>query len=341
MKSITAIQLMSMLLMAPMGINAYKVPVMKVDRAEFKDENTITYRDPNKPGRTTWGCDPADGDYLALNADKSYATCCQAPKSVLVGSAETEFHCCNPREDVALNAQGALDCCPVGQIFGGACKELCQNGKEFDANGNCVCPKGQEVKPDGSCGPADKADEDKTDEKKPDPAACSSGLQTGKCYQFKGKETGKLLSYVNGQYSESSPGKTVFPGKFKFCRDEACRPGLPVNPSNQVHIKDLNGPNRELSNQWLNAALNGAHISKTPDFAKAGSFSISKWTCGTYCLTGFIHGLDIACPATDPSISFYTNGAAEACVPFELIEVPCDIRDDANNCLWDRPINKC
>ncbi|TLD33959.1 hypothetical protein PspLS_00181 [Pyricularia sp. CBS 133598] len=339
MKSITAIQLVSMLLTAPLGINAYKVDVMKVDMAENKDDNTITYREPGKPGRVTWGCDPKDGDYLAQSADKAYATCCNVPKSVLVGSAATEFHCCSAGEDLAVNDQGAYGCCPTGQIFAGTCKELCKNGKEFDADGNCVCPKGEEVQPDGTCGVTPKPP--KPDVDNGDKAACKSGLETGKCYQFKGKETGRLLSFVNGQYSESARGKNVFPGKFQFCLDEACRTGLPVNPSNQIYIKDLHGPTRAQTGQWLNGAVNGAHITKTPDFTKAGSFSISKWTCGTYCLSGFIHGLDIACPTSDPSISFYTTGDAEACVPFELIEVPCDIRDDANNCLWDQPVKKC
>ncbi|KAH8843101.1 hypothetical protein MCOR27_003903 [Pyricularia oryzae] len=336
MKSVTAIQLVSMLLAAPLGINAYKVEVMKVENAKFQNENTITYREPGKPGRVTWGCDPNDGDHLALSADQTYATCCNKPNSVLAGSAATEFHCCSAGEDVALDAEGAYGCCPAGQIFGGACKELCKNGKEFDADGNCVCPKGEEVQPDGNCGVTRKPDVDNGD--KP---ACKSGLETGKCYQFKGKESGKLLAYVNNQYSETARAKNVFPGKFLFCLDETCKAGIPVNPSNQIYIKDLHGPTRAQTGQWLDGAVNGAHIGKTPEFAKAGSFSISKWTCGTYCLSGFIHGLDIACPTTDPSISFYTNGDAEACVPFELIEVPCDIRDDANNCLWDLPAKKC
>lgn len=321
MKSITAIQLISILLAAPLATNAYKIDALKVESVQQKDANTISYKRAGQPGRVTWGCDPEDGEHLALSADKGYATCCNEPNAVIVGSDETEFHCCSNGEALATNGEGAYDCCPAAQVVDGKCKELCKNGKEFDANGNCVCPKGQEVQADGNCGTNP-------------PPACKSGLETGKCYQFKGKESGKLLSYVNNQYSESARGKNVFPGKFQFCLDEACPAGVPVNPSNQVYIKDMHGASQAQTGQWLNGALNGAHISKTSNFAQAGSFSISRWTEGAYCLTGFITGLDIACPTTDPSISFYTNGGSEACVPFDLIEVPCDIRDDANNCMW-------
>ena len=161
---------------------------------------------------------------------------------------------------------------------------------------------------------------------------------------FKGIETQKWLSWAGGwQYSEASPHKYTVPGKFKLCRDETCTPGRPVNPSNLLYLKDLHGaaPTSNIENneankipgQWLNNASGGSHIGKTQDFKQAGEFSITKWSCNTYCLTGLNDGLGMACPSEDPSISFYAD-KSEACREFELVEVPCDVRSDDNNCMF-------
>ncbi|KAK7954333.1 cystein rich protein [Apiospora saccharicola] len=86
-----------------------------------------------------------------------------------------------------------------------------------------------------------------------------------------------------------------------------------------LYIKDLhaahptssnnapNNPAHKKPGQWLDSATGGAHISKTPDFAKAGKYSITEYTYGTYCLAGIPHGLAMACPHTNPSFWLSPN----------------------------------
>lgn len=158
---------------------------------------------------------------------------------------------------------------------------------------------------------------------------------------FKG-ETGRRLAFKNGQYSEAQPHKDVIPGKFQLCRDEKCLPNQDINPSHEVTIRDMHGspPDATDAGQWLNNNNNGAHLGRTPDYAKAGKFSFTKWPCGKYCLTGFARGLGPACPSEEPSVTFYGK-TTEACVEFELIEVPCKVRSDANNCVWRNGRDQC
>ena len=163
----------------------------------------------------------------------------------------------------------------------------------------------------------------------------------GKCYQFIGP-TGRKLAFVNGQYSETIPHKEAIPGRFQFCRDKDCTPGQPVNPTDSTYIKDIMGSPLTAAGagSWLNNAQGGVHIGKTTEIAQAGVFSITKWPCGKYCVSGFTQGLGMACPAEDPGITLYTN-VAEACVEFTLVEVPCSIRSDQNNCIWKSPKKQC
>lgn len=164
---------------------------------------------------------------------------------------------------------------------------------------------------------------------------------SGKCYFFTGR-SGNYLTYNGGQYSETGLSKYIRPAKLQLCKDEKCTPGLPVNPSNVVNLKDLHGslPEATDANQWLDNKQNGAHIGKTPTYADAGSFALTKWPCGKYCLTGFPQGLSQACPDANPGISF-DNKATDSCIEFELLEVPCDIRDDENNCAWKSGRDQC
>ena len=144
-------------------------------------------------------------------------------------------------------------------------------------------------------------------------------LRTGKCYFFTGR-SGNYLTFNANQYSETGLSKYIRPGKFQFCKDQKCTAGLPVNPSDQVHIKDLHGtlPAALDAGQWLDNKTNGGHIGKTPDYKLAGNFTITKWPCGKYCLTGFNTGLSQACPDVSPGISFDTF-ATDACIEFELL----------------------
>lgn len=108
-----------------------------------------------------------------------------------------------------------------------------------------------------------------------------------------------------------------------------------MNPSSKAYIKDLYGDIKTGANNgyWLDNAANGNHIGRTNTFANAGQFSLSKWPCGKYCLGGFDWGVGPACPAATPALTFYPQDP-QMCIPFELTEVPCDIKSDANNCLW-------
>jgi hypothetical protein len=109
-----------------------------------------------------------------------------------------------------------------------------------------------------------------------------------------------------------------------------------------VSIKDLHGtpPTAAYAKQWLNNNREGGHIGKTPTFANAGKFSFTKWPCGKYCLAGFNGGLWQACPNENSGLTQCAE-ATEACLEFDVTEVPCNIRDDANNCLWNSGKNQC
>ncbi|SCV58783.1 related to cysteine-rich secreted protein [Fusarium fujikuroi] len=334
-----SLRIASLFLAAPLAILAQKVPHQQVK--DLGDNVVITgsqvsWDDPVDGFTQSVSCSPARGKYLAITDDEKHAACCPAPDLLLKGSRATEFHCCAAGHDVAGDANVGYQCCPVGDTFDGTvCKPQCTGGKDLDVNGNCVCPTGQEEDNQGFC-------------VVPPPDNCSSGLETGKCYIFKGAETGRRLSWAGQQYSEAERSKEVIPGKFQLCRDETCSPGLPVNPSHTLYIKDLHAAHPSTSvvahkvpGQWLDGATGGTHISKAQNFAKAGKFSITKYTCGTYCLTGVPQGLAMACPHTNPSFSFYNGDFVEACVEFELIEVPCDIRSDANNCMWTSNPDQC
>jgi len=37
----------------------------------------------------------------------------------------------------------------------------------------------------------------------------------------------------------------------------------------------------------------------------------------------------------------FTSLDDQSCVPLTILEVPCDIRDVANNCIWEKKKNQC
>ncbi|KAG6014233.1 hypothetical protein E4U41_004895, partial [Claviceps citrina] len=149
-------------------------------------------------------------------------------------------------------------------------------------------------------------------------------------------ENGNKLGLRNDNVYYAAPDSMIQRyGKFQLCGDDKCAPGQAVNPSKQVYIRDTYGDLATGANrgQWLNNAQNGAHIGRTPDFALAGKFSLSRWPCGRYCLGGFTAGVGAACPADVPAMTFYSQDP-QMCVAFELVEVPCDLKNDANSCIW-------
>ncbi|QUC20714.1 uncharacterized protein UV8b_04955 [Ustilaginoidea virens] len=312
---------------SPFEAKNYKknIPTFEVGPGAKIVGNRIEYDDPDcDPGlecKTTKMC-AAAGTSPTLSDDKKYFACCAAGQRLL-GSPETAFDCCAAGHDLVGSPEHGWHCCPTGfEWDGNLCKQVCKNGKVL-VDGKCVCPAGQEEGPDGHC------------KDKPKPPVCCSGLETGKCYIFKA-ENGNRLGLRNDNVYYAAPDSMIQRyGKFQICADEKCTPGSPVNPSTQVYIRDTYGDLATGANkgQWLNGAQNGAHIGRTPNFSLAGKFSISKWPCGKYCLGGFTQGVGPACPADIPAMTFYSLDP-QMCVAFDFTEVPCDIKNDANSCIW-------
>lgn len=104
--------------------------------------------------------------------------------------------------------------------------------------------------------------------------------------------------------------------------------GIPINPDTSFNIRD-----GHQQWQYLDNAAGGAHVGITPAYANAGSFSLTRWPCGKYCWGGFTGGLGPTCPAEKVGMSFYANNP-DLCIPITVQEIPCDVRDNSNNCLW-------
>lgn len=132
------------------------------------------------------------------------------------------------------------------------------------------------------------------------------------------------------------------PRKFKFCKDQACAMGGNVNPGDAVHILDVHGEGKPNNNKqvWLDNAADGRHIAMTEDYSTAGKFSITKWSCGKFCLTGVDNGIRQACPAAEPALTF-DNQDKQNCMALDIIEVPCDIHAAENNCFWEKKPGTC
>ncbi|KAJ5504422.1 hypothetical protein N7463_007296 [Penicillium fimorum] len=310
-------------------IGAQGVPVRKLPGEFDIDGNTIIFEG-------TDGFDSmmrcSGNTVIQLTPDKKFVACCLDGQH-LTGDEKTGFDCCADDHDRVGSAATGYHCCPKGQIFDGqVCKaeekkeeETCANGKIL-VNGKCACPPGTKEIEDGTC----------------EKEECSSGLETGKCYEFTAENGERLVFAGAWGYAVGPETKARRSGKFRFCKDKECAAGQPINPSDMFYMQDVHGHPRTGTrpNQWLNNAANGRHIGKTNDFSKAGKFSVSKWPCGKYCLSGFSAGLGIACPAADPSMSFYENDT-QACMRFEITEIPCDIRKDENNCIWNNSPDQC
>lgn len=146
----------------------------------------------------------------------------------------------------------------------------------------------------------------------------------------------------NGEYHAGPDSMNQRWGKFKLCKDEKCKSGQPVNPSGAVYLKDIHGDVKTGRNvgEWLDGRSNGDHIRSTSDFEKAGEFALTKWPCGKYCLGGFENGVGPACPSDNPAITFYSKDP-QMCMPFDLMEVPCDVKADKNNCIWTNGEDQC
>ncbi|KAJ5081870.1 hypothetical protein NUU61_010134 [Penicillium alfredii] len=302
------------------------VPVKEIQGKWSVDGNTITWVEDGF--KTSVDCDNQAGHKkLSMSSNKKFAGCCLEGQNLL-GSPETAFDCCAEGHDLTGSAEAGYRCCPSGEVFDGeTCKRkepTCQNGKVL-VNGECVCPAGSKETDDGKC-------------KK---QKCSSGLETGKCYTFTG-ENGERLGFGGSWFIAAPESMSLKSGRFQLCKDEECKAGLPINPSDLTYIRDIHGNpgTGAYPNRWLNNAMNGNHIGKTDNFAQAGKFSITKWPCGKYCLGGFDYGLGPACPSATPAITFFQNDP-QACVPFDFTEVPCDVKAEENNCIWKNSDDQC
>ncbi|KAK4240377.1 hypothetical protein C8A03DRAFT_13276 [Achaetomium macrosporum] len=325
-----ALTLVSLLLQAvPLHAKVYEKNILVWDVSPDAQitGNEIRYNDPDcRAGMRCTSIEVCDapGTVPTLSDDKKRFACCLEGQHLL-GSPETAFDCCADGHDLAGSPQAGYHCCPTGYTYDGRlCKPVptCKNGKVL-VNGQCVCPEGTVEAADGTC------------QTRQPTGHCESGLETGKCYTFTAENGNRLGLRNDGVYYAAPDSMVQRYGKFQLCRDEKCTPGQPINPSDKTYIKDLYGDVATGANtgQWLNNAQNGAHIGRTPTFANAGQFVLSKWPCGKYCLGGFTAGVGPACPAEIPAMTFYSQDP-QMCTPFDLTEVPCDIRADSNNCIW-------
>lgn len=152
-------------------------------------------------------------------------------------------------------------------------------------------------------------------------------------------QNGFLLGYDTVNWYNAGPETSVHKfGMFSFCKDEKCKAGLSVNPGDRIQIFDHH--NAGTAGNWLDGAKDGIHINRTPDYGKAGNFSITKWTCGKYCLGGLDYGIREACPSNTPSLTFNTQDKQQ-CLPVEIAQIPCDIHSAENNCLWEKTPGAC
>ena len=177
-------------LLLALSLGAYAVKPIRGQALEEKngaeyDEERRQIDYVNAEGwEASFGCDEkgkrGPPNFLVMQGDPiEYVACCADKNSVLRRSEKNldEWHCCGSTpehyvsEFVRPDGTTVYDCCPVGQsLTETGCKKVCKNGKQLDANGECVCPENQVEGDDGVC----------REKQVPDDGACSSGLVTGK-----------------------------------------------------------------------------------------------------------------------------------------------------------------
>lgn len=319
------------------------IPVAEMDGKYTVDHDSqeILFTDNDNNGQHSdfeevFRCARRTGKQLTFNRDETFVACC-AHGQYLLGSARTAFDCCGGGHYLAGSNSAGYSCCPTGQIYDGdRCREpdpVCKNGKNL-VNGRCECPGGLIEDRAGGC------------KRREEPRSnCDSGLREGKCYTFR-MENGELLGYDNnGYYTAAADSSSHVFGKFKLCKTERCDGAsaaddgttAAINPGDAFRILDVHGQANSggRANEYLDNVVNGWHIGKTALWDDAGEFAITKWTCGRYCLSGHEYGLGPTCPSMAPALTFNTLDR-EACRPLEVVEVPCEVRDPRNNCLWGK-----
>ncbi|KAI2624967.1 hypothetical protein GGR54DRAFT_629423 [Hypoxylon sp. NC1633] len=300
-------------------LNSKNVQVAEIDKhARINEEKQeILFENRDSDFVDSMWCSKRSGKRLTFSADRVFVACC-APGQKLLGTLLTAFDCCDEGHDLVGSDKTGYRCSPV-----------CSNGKTMML-GRCVCPPGMTETADGGC--------------KWPSVDCDSGITTGKCYIIK-MENGQTFGYDSESlwYSADDNSYHHRLGKFQFCKDERCATDLSVNPSDAIRIKDIQGTSARTSelqgNQWLNTASSGKHIGRTQRYQDAGSFAITKWSCGKYCLGGLQDGVSLARTNNVPSITFTDD--EQTCTPVEIIHVPCDVRAVENNCFWEKLPGTC
>ncbi|PYI36782.1 hypothetical protein BP00DRAFT_3476 [Aspergillus indologenus CBS 114.80] len=334
MKAVTSWSLVALLLQAAgtnaairTDLGARNVQIAEMDGTGVRHGDQIVFSDPRSDFEEYFRCAPASGKHLTFSASGRYAACCY-PSQQLIGSTDTAFDCCGEGHELAGSDRTGYRCCPISQIFDGqVCKApqpVCTKGKVL-VNNKCVCPAGYFENALGNC-----------------ERTCTSGISTGKCYTFTWENAERLGFNAEGYYLAAQDDLQQKFGKFQLCKDEVCTPNLPVNPEDGFRIKDLHGNpvDGQQPGLWLNNAHNGGQIGKTVHWDKSGEFSLTKWPCGKYCLTGYDHGLGVAYPALTPAFTFTTYDQ-QSCIPIDITEVPCDVRHPNNNCIWKNGKDQC
>ncbi|KAM4064431.1 hypothetical protein HRG_006242 [Hirsutella rhossiliensis] len=309
--------------------------VRNVIVAEIKDghhideENQqIVFVKPESPFQESFRCSPESGKKLTYNSEKTFVACCK-PGQSLLGSPQAVFECCDSGFILAGAAGTGYACCASGQIYDGStCKpkvKICEKGKQLDVNNECVCPSGTSETPDGGCR-----------------SKCSSGVSAGKCYIFI-SENGYRFGYNNqGWYSAAKDGPDQRFGKFQLCKDQECTASGQINPNDAFRVKDVHGDAKggQNANHWLTHPKDAGNVKKTQEYSDAGVYAITKWACGRYCLGGLETGLVSSYPKEALS-AMSTSVDKQACVPIDITEIPCDIRDARNNCMAHDPSKPC
>ncbi|KAK4167769.1 hypothetical protein QBC43DRAFT_362598 [Cladorrhinum sp. PSN259] len=296
---------------------------------------------------------------MTLNADKKFAACC-CPSTRLLGSATTAFDCCAAGHDLAGGTSSLPPTLRPAILFAPrvTSKCVCLTGTT-EVGGRCmtaapsnstapVAPRQSTPSPTSSAtSSATPSAESRSGGDVCYGPQCSSGVTAGKCFLFNMNFGGYLgFDALAGRkyYSASTKiSRNHNVGKFRLCRDEKCTDTTTeINPGEPFHIMDLHGEaNSGLNpNQWLNNVHNGGHIGRTSNYAQAGVFTITKWTDGKYCLSGFTIGVGPTCPNEEPAVTFNTLDT-RSCMPLTLEPVPCDVRDVTNNCLWANNNKPC
>ncbi|UKZ82537.1 hypothetical protein TrVFT333_010326 [Trichoderma virens FT-333] len=221
---------------------------------------------------------------------------CCPPNQVLLGNQDTAFDCCGV--DCHLTGSEVIDykCCPLSQVYDGG--GVCYRDTDPKCSQGTILADDECVNPSSMIEDGDGAHKLISP-----PPRCESGIRE------------------EGHYDISGISHAHTFGKFKFCKTEVCESTSFINPNDEFRINDIHGhANRGRgSKEWLSFSTNGGPYPITPIWNEAQRFSITRWVDGKYCMAALYDVFD-----------------TQVCLPLGLFQVPCDIRDPENNCIWSK-----